>query len=138
MIYHNYIKLKVMQGCLQGIVYYSSGAGRFFEGTAIDMFPNMSLFYQLPEKTMIFDGHEYTKSNLTFASKVDTNNDLIYNQLDWIATHNNIPTHPTTIGLEKKINIFMRAKDVETLGVIRAKKDKNTPVVMGEDAWRKD
>jgi len=64
----------------------------------------------LPEKTEVYCGHEYTLANLKFALTVEPENrDMQQYQRE--ATHlraQNRPTLPSTIGLERRVNPFLR------------------------------
>ena len=44
-----------------GDTLFSLGCGRVFEGTNIEMFESLKLLKNLPSKTNIYCGHEYTK-----------------------------------------------------------------------------
>jgi hydroxyacylglutathione hydrolase len=55
---------------------FSGGAGRFFEGGAADFVKSRQKLDALPEDTLIFPGHEYTVSNLEFASRIDPLNEV--------------------------------------------------------------
>ncbi len=93
-----------------GDTLFATGCGRLFEGSANDMYQSLQKFAQLPEATLVCCAHEYTLSNIKFALTIEQNNtDLI----EWSKQANelrntNTPTVPTTIGLEKKVNPFMR------------------------------
>ena len=61
----------------------------------------------LSDNTEIFCGHEYTKSNLDWSSKVDLDNSDLLKYKEEISSKE--VTIPSSIGLEKKINIFLRS-----------------------------
>jgi len=93
-----------------GDTLFAAGCGRLFEGSAEQMYHSLAYFKDLPDETLVCCAHEYTLSNLKFAGFVDSQNKDL---LDW--THqaqqlraSNQPTVPTTIGLEKKVNPFLR------------------------------
>lgn len=104
---------------------FAMGCGRTFEGTSEELFKAFERFKTLPDHTKIYCGHEYTENNGEFCLSVDPDNqDLIKRMADVRALRQkNIPTIPTTIGLEKKTNIFMRAKDAGTFKKYRDLKD---------------
>lgn len=94
-----------------GDTLFSAGCGRLFEGTPAQMLSSLSQLAALPESTLVCCAHEYTLSNLRFALAVDgANPDLIA-----YAAHcqqlrlAHQPTLPSTIGIEKKINPFLRS-----------------------------
>ena len=89
------------------------GCGRVFEGTMDQMWLSLLKLRSLPEDTSVYCGHEYTLSNMKFANYIDTNNDLlnkvsleIKNKIE-----KGLPTVPFNLGVEKKINPFLRADD---------------------------
>jgi len=59
---------------LTGDTLFSAGVGRFFEGNAKDMFGNFKKFVQLNYSVYIFNGHEYTKQEIEWVSKIEPDN----------------------------------------------------------------
>ena len=54
-----------------GDTLFVGGCGRFFEGTANQMYDNLvQKIARLPDETLVFCAHEYTESNLSFALQV--------------------------------------------------------------------
>jgi hydroxyacylglutathione hydrolase len=49
---------------------FVGGCGRFFEGTPAEMEKALSYLGALPDETVTYVGHEYTKSNVAFAISV--------------------------------------------------------------------
>jgi len=95
-----------------GDALFSVGCGRLFEGTAEQMLASLDSLAALPDDTRVFCAHEYTLSNLRFARTVDPDNaDLRAWQDEAEALREqDIPTVPTTIGREKKVNPFLRSR----------------------------
>ena len=93
-----------------GDTLFSLGCGRIFEGTHTDMFYSLNKLKILPQSTKVYCGHEYTKSNLKFCLKYDSNNPSLKEKSIAInlKLKSNLPTIPTTIGEELKTNIFLR------------------------------
>lgn len=94
-----------------GDTLFSGGCGRLFEGTPAQMLDSLTMLSQLPDDTLVCCAHEYTLSNLKFALAVDaTNSDLLaYEAHCQTQRKAGIPTIPSSIGLEKKINPFLRS-----------------------------
>jgi hydroxyacylglutathione hydrolase len=93
-----------------GDTLFAGGCGRLFEGTPADMLSSMEQLRQLPDDTLVWCAHEYTLGNLKFALTVDRDN-LDLQERMVTATEmrqRGESTIPTTIGLEKKTNPFMR------------------------------
>jgi hydroxyacylglutathione hydrolase len=119
-----------------GDMLFAGGCGRLFEGTPEMMFTALvEKLGALPDETRVFCGHEYTESNLVFAAHVDPDNEAVRTKLervrsirsnrasDWHDAQPNEMTIPSTIGEERETNPFLRARDADELGRIRAEKD---------------
>lgn len=100
-----------------GDTLFACGCGRIFEGTAQQMNESLQKLAQLPDDTLIFCTHEYTLGNIQFAKAVDPENArLIEFEIAAKELRNrNIPTVPTTLALEKKINPFLRCGQREII-----------------------
>lgn len=61
----------------------------------------------LPDKTIVYNGHEYTKGNLAFSKSVESDNESL-KRLEKLVEENKITTGHTTIGDEKEWNPFIR------------------------------
>ena len=96
-----------------GDTLFSLGCGRVFEGTHNDMFQSLIKLKNLPLNTKVYCGHEYTKANLDFCLKYDTKNTLLKEKFNLIESKlkKGLPTIPTTIGEEVKMNLFLRCND---------------------------
>jgi hydroxyacylglutathione hydrolase len=97
-----------------GDTLFAGGVGKFFEGTAADMYPSL---YQklapLPGDTLVYCGHEYTLSNYKFALSVDPSN-LLLQEANTLAKQlraESKPTIPTSMQKELDTNPFMRVHE---------------------------
>ena len=92
---------------------FALGCGRIFEGTAPQMHNSLARLAALPDDTTIYCGHEYTLANARFAVTVDPDNEALLRRAREIEAlrAEGKPTLPTTIGLEKRTNPFLRAAD---------------------------
>ncbi|MDP6151155.1 MAG: hydroxyacylglutathione hydrolase [Gammaproteobacteria bacterium] len=122
-----------------GDTLFSLGCGRLFEGTAEQMWTSIQKLLDLPDSTKVYCAHEYTQANAEFALSVEPGNaDLCKRavEIDKLrAAHQ--PTIPTSIGLERKTNPFMRPDSEhlrETIGLIDASNEE----VFAETRQRKD
>ena len=95
-----------------GDTLFSGGCGRLFEGTPGQMLASLDALASLPDATRVYCAHEYTLSNLRFAQAVERDNpDLeAYAREARERRERKEPTLPTTIGLEKRINPFLRSR----------------------------
>ncbi len=95
-----------------GDTLFSAGCGRLFEGTAAQMLASLDALAALPDSTRVFCGHEYTVANLRFAMMVESGNAEIvdYARRAEALRAASRPTLPSTIGLEKRVNPFLRSR----------------------------
>lgn len=121
-----------------GDTLFLGGCGRFFEGTAPQMYSALiEKLSKLPDDTKVFCGHEYSLQNLRFGQHVEPDNKDIADKIAWCKVKRDAkePTVPSTIAEEKLINPFMRvhaptvqafaksSDPIETMGFIRKIKD---------------
>ncbi|KAF5947740.1 hypothetical protein HYC85_013697 [Camellia sinensis] len=121
-----------------GDTLFVAGCGKFFEGTAEQMYQSLCVTLgSLPKPTRVYCGHEYTVKNLQFALTVEPENAKIAQKLSW-AQHQRqagLPTVPSTIEEELETNPFMRVD----LPEIQAKVGCKSPIeAMREIRQRKD
>ena len=92
---------------------FALGCGRLFEGTPADMWTSLCKLAVLPDETVVYFGHEYTLSNARFAVTVDPQNAVLAKRagdIEALRAKGGF-TAPTTMGLEKATNPFLRAAD---------------------------
>ena len=122
-----------------GDTLFSLGCGRLFEGTPNQMWTSLQKLMALPDDTRVYCAHEYTASNGRFAVTMEPANAALATRIREVAALRAAgqPTVPSTIGLEKATNPFLRpaspdlratlgmvhAPDVEVLGETRRRKD---------------
>ncbi|OQW78545.1 MAG: hydroxyacylglutathione hydrolase [Proteobacteria bacterium ST_bin14] len=108
-----------------GDTLFAMGCGRLFEGTAEQMFANMQRLSTLPDETTVYCAHEYTESNGRYALVAEPDNAAIIARMaDVVAARaRGEATVPTSIGLERATNPFMRATSAAMLAERRANKD---------------
>lgn len=93
-----------------GDTLFALGCGRLFEGDAEQMWASLQRLAALPDDTRVYCAHEYTASNARFALSVDDDPALKARaEAIFAARERGEPTVPTTIGLEKATNPFLRA-----------------------------
>ena len=122
-----------------GDTMFAMGCGRLFEGTPEMMWTSLSKLSRLPDETKVFCGHEYTQNNGRFALTLEPNNaDLVSRMKDVDARRaKNAPTIPSTIGLEKKTNPFLRPTSAEIRRTLGLQKEDDV-AVFAEMRKRKD
>lgn len=96
-----------------GDTLFALGCGRLFEGTPQQMWTSLGKLRALPDDTTVYCAHEYTEANAKFALSIDTANSALIAYAEDITAKRSRgePTVPTTIGLEKRANPFLRADD---------------------------
>lgn len=96
-----------------GDTLFSLGCGRLFEGTPAMMLSSLQKLRNLPDETRLYCGHEYTQSNARFALTIDPDNVALRNRaaaVDRLVAVGEA-TLPSSIGLEKATNPFLRWDD---------------------------
>lgn len=96
-----------------GDTLFSAGCGRLFEGTPAQMHASLARLAELPDDTRVCCTHEYTLSNLAFALAVEPGNAELaeHARRCRMLRDQNFPTLPSSIGLEKRINPFLRTHE---------------------------
>jgi hydroxyacylglutathione hydrolase len=93
-----------------GDTLFAGGCGRLFEGTPAQMAASLGKLAALPDDTQVFCAHEYTLANLRFAREVEPENGALQERIavESAKRERAIPTVPSSIGLEKSTNPFLR------------------------------
>lgn len=93
-----------------GDTLFAAGCGRLKGGSAEQLYSSLQRILTLPEDTHIYCAHEYTLANLHFAQTVEPNNNDIDQRMikESLRRHNNIPTIPFSLAIEKRTNPFLR------------------------------
>jgi hydroxyacylglutathione hydrolase len=93
-----------------GDTLFACGCGRLFEGTPAQMLHSLDALAALPDATRVHCAHEYTLANIRFARAADPGNlDLQAWEAEAQGLRTRgIPTLPTTLGHEKRVNPFLR------------------------------
>ncbi|MDE2121823.1 MAG: hydroxyacylglutathione hydrolase, partial [Betaproteobacteria bacterium] len=94
-----------------GDTLFSGGCGRLFEGTPQQMLQSLERLAALPAKTQVLCAHEYTLSNLQFASLAEPGNRDIDEYRQWCVQRREqgLPTLPAELQREKRVNPFLRS-----------------------------
>ncbi len=96
-----------------GDTLFALGCGRLFEGTPAMMWDSLQRLAALPDETTVYCAHEYTASNARYALTLDKGEALAARAREvFAARERGEPTVPTSIGLEKATNPFLRAPEL--------------------------
>jgi hydroxyacylglutathione hydrolase len=98
-----------------GDTLFSMGCGRLFEGTPEQMWSSLQKLMALPDETKVYCAHEYTAANGRFAMAVEPDNPALQRRVEEVLSLRAVdrPTVPSTIGVEKKTNPFLRPDSAE-------------------------
>lgn len=78
------------------------------------MIAALSKLGKLPDETVVYNGHEYTASNLKFSKSVEPDS-VGTKRLEELVKNNKSTTGKSTIGDEKEWNVFMRLSSADVL-----------------------
>ena len=112
-----------------GDTLFSGGCGRLFEGSAEQMHQALQKLAELPEATQVCCAHEYTEANLQWAVAQQPNNTVLverYREVRSLRAKGELSL-PSSIGVERRTNLFMQASSAAELGVLRSHKDQWRP-----------
>ena len=112
-----------------GDTLFGAGCGRLFEGTAEQMHEALQKLAQLPEETKVCCAHEYTEANLQWAVEQRPEETVLADRLQEVRTlrSKGALSLPSSIGVERRTNLFLQAKTATELGVLRTRKDQWRP-----------
>jgi hydroxyacylglutathione hydrolase len=79
----------------------------------------------LPDDTRVWCAHEYTAHNLRWAHAVAPQDVAVHRRLQEVLRTRAAgrPTIPSSIGLERATNLFVRAPDAESFARLRRSRD---------------
>jgi hydroxyacylglutathione hydrolase len=122
-----------------GDALFALGCGRLFEGTAAQAWDSLTRLMALPDETVVYCAHEYTQSNARFCATIEQDNVALKDRIADIDAKRVVgtPTVPTTIGLERATNPFVRA-DMDGVRAALNMQDAPANEVFGEVRKRKD
>lgn len=87
---------------------FSLGCGKLFEGSPSEMTDSLKKYLQLPKETLVYCGHEYTRSNAKFAMHILPNNPHLKKKMEELKDRHKACTIPSTLGQEFLMNPFLR------------------------------
>ena len=107
-----------------GDTLFGAGCGKVFGGSMQDMIDSLDRLATLPSETEVYCAHEYTLANLQFALAVEPANRALHERLgaDSSKRGMGLPTLPSTIGLERSTNPFLRVAEPQVLETLRAER----------------
>ncbi len=108
-----------------GDTLFGGGCGRLFEGTPAQMHDSLQRLAALPADTRVWCAHEYTETNLRWALSRRPADRPIVERLAAVSDQRaaGLPTVPSSIGLERATNLFVRSGSVTELADLRASRN---------------
>jgi hydroxyacylglutathione hydrolase len=108
-------------GVFTGDTLFAMGCGRLFEGTPAMMVASLAKLMALPDDTKVYCGHEYTLNNARFALTLEPGNRDLQARMKAVEALRAIgePTIPSSIGLEKRTNPFVRTGSAEIRATLK-------------------
>ena len=122
-----------------GDTLFALGCGRLFEGSPEQMWNSLQKLMALPDDTVVYCAHEYTQANAAFAMTVEPDNPALVARVAEIdrLRSSGQPTVPTSIGIEKATNPFLRGES-ESLQRVVGLTGSSAVDVFAETRRRKD
>lgn len=107
-----------------GDTLFTLGCGRLFEGTPEQMWDSLQRIAAWPDETVLYGAHEYTASNARFMISVDDRAE-VRAHAEGVFTRRALgeATVPTTLGVERRFNPYLTARDGAEFAARRAAKD---------------
>ena len=98
-----------------GDTLFGSGCGYLFDGPAATMKSSLDRLAALPPETRVCCAHEYTQDGLRFAWSIEPNNEALKERIrnTWAIRAKGESSVPSTIGLERETNPFLRHPSTE-------------------------
>jgi hydroxyacylglutathione hydrolase len=105
-----------------GDIMFGAGCGNNKEGTLADLHHSLMRLAALPDDTKVYCAHEYTEYCLSFAQLCEPRNaDIQRRILDTkVLRAADLPSVPSTIGLEKATNPNLRCSSPELIRTLQA------------------
>lgn len=122
-----------------GDTLFAMGCGRLFEGTPAMMYASLAKLAALSDDTLVYCGHEYTLNNGRFALTLEPGNQDLQARMKTVEAlrAKGEPTVPSSIGLEKRTNPFLRTASAEIRATLKMAKADDV-AVFAEIRRRKD
>lgn len=108
-----HVSYRMGEALFCGDTLFAGGCGYLFDGPPSKMHDSLQRLAALPPETLVFCAHEYTQDNLRFAWFVEPDNARLAERIrtDWAKRERGEATVPSSIGLERATNPFIRADE---------------------------
>lgn len=107
-----------------GDTLFAGGCGKVFGGSMQAMIDSLDRLAALPVQTQVYCAHEYTLDNLRFALAVEPDNRELIARIAAESRKRDagLPTVPSTMGLERATNPFLRVMEPQVLHTLRTER----------------
>lgn len=107
-----------------GDTLFGGGCGKVFGGSMQAMIDSLDKLASLPAQTQVYCAHEYTLDNLRFALAVEPSNRELISRYEAESRKRaaGLPALPSTIGLERATNPFLRVMEPQVLQTLRTER----------------
>ncbi|PIE47454.1 MAG: hydroxyacylglutathione hydrolase [Gammaproteobacteria bacterium] len=108
-----------------GDTLFSGGCGRVFTGDMQAMYKSLLTLNSFEADTLFYPAHEYTANNLKFGLFIEPDNTAMQQWLKKVEklTLDNQPSLPTTLEVERLINVFLRVNEPTVIESVSKKCD---------------
>ncbi|WP_343187925.1 hydroxyacylglutathione hydrolase [Buchnera aphidicola (Periphyllus koelreuteriae)] len=94
-----------------GDILFSGGCGKTIDGCSKNLYFSLKKIMRLPKKTIFFNSHKYTFSNLKFSNYLFKKDLEIKEYFNFIKKNIKNIKYYNNLNFEKKINIFLKTKN---------------------------
>ncbi len=110
-----------------GDVLFGLGCGRLFEGSFSQGYESLQRIKSLPDETLVYCTHEYTEANLRFCKGLTQNKSELdaYEEILKQKRAADLPSVPLNLGIEKRVNPFLFADNLERFTFLRDLKNRS-------------
>lgn len=107
-----------------GDTLFNAGVGNVRSGNVTDLYHTVQMLKQrLSDDTEVFTGHDYIGTNIAFTLAQNAENASAKRLQDKVNTQTPETRLTTTWGLEKQINLFLQAPNLEAFTSLRQRRD---------------
>ncbi len=91
-----------------------------FDGTHEQLKHTLDRLASFDDTTKVYCTHEYTEANLRFAKAIEPENEAALNHATTVSNlrESGKPSLPTTVGIEKRINPFIRCDQTSVMNTV--------------------
>lgn len=103
---------------------FNAGIGNCKNGGNLDVFVEtiVNLNNKVEDQVILWPGHDYIETNLRFTLSIEPDNEAAKKLLDEVHSQGSV-SFQTSFATERKINLFLKTKDIQELKELRKKRD---------------